>query len=285
MLTTALPTTTNIADLFASGDQVALATFFANKAVERCITHKLEDSREYINQKLVDLLTGYKNSIMTAGASASAQLAITDNMKSLPLLVLGLIKNVAIRQSSQIPPDLRAYAQALLTSLPAPLLIPYLHPYFYSLHDMHPNAGTVGEHGLIMPQPQPLTSEKLSRHGLFLIEDGQTIFLWLGRDAVPQLMTDVFDLPSYDALRGGKITLPLLENPFSQRLNAIVQKIRESRRGVYHPHLYIVKDDGEPALRLWALSALIQDRADVLPSYQQYLGTLRDKVNGSGGGY
>ncbi len=51
------------------------------------------------------------------------------------------------------------------------------------------------------------------------------------------------------------------------------------RRGVYHPHLYIVKDDGEPPLRLWALSMLIQDRADVLPSYQQFLSTLKDKVS------
>lgn len=73
-------------------------------------------------------------------------------------------------------------------------------------------------------------------------------------------------------------TLPLLDNPFSQRLNAIVQKIREMRKGVYYPHLYIVKEDGEPPLRLWALSALIQDRADVLPSYQQFIGQLKDKV-------
>ncbi len=73
-------------------------------------------------------------------------------------------------------------------------------------------------------------------------------------------------------------TLPLLENPFSQRLNAIVQKTREMRRGVYYPHLYIVKEDGEPPLRLWALSCLIQDRADVLPSYQQFISQLRDKV-------
>lgn len=50
------------------------------------------------------------------------------------------------------------------------------------------------------------------------------------------------------------------------------------RRGVYYPHLYIVKDDGEPPLRLWALSMLIQDRADVLPSYQQFLSSLKDKV-------
>ena len=50
------------------------------------------------------------------------------------------------------------------------------------------------------------------------------------------------------------------------------------RRGVYHPHLYIVKEDGEPPLRLWALSNLIQDRADVLPSYQQYINQLKDRV-------
>lgn len=73
--------------------------------------------------------------------------------------------------------------------------------------------------------------------------------------------------------------MPLLENPFSQRLNAVVAKTREMRRGVYHPHLYIVKEDGEPPLRMWALSALIQDRADVMPSYQQFLATLREKVS------
>ena len=113
---------------------------------------------------------------------------------------------------------------------------------------------------------------------MFLIEDGQTIFLWVGRDAVPQLILDVFNLPNYEALRGGKSTLPILDNPFSQRVNAVVQKTREMRRGVYYPHLYIVKEDGEPPLRLWALSALIQDRADVLPSYQQFVGMLKDKV-------
>jgi hypothetical protein len=70
----------------------------------------------------------------------------------------------------------------------------------------------------------------------------------------------------------------LLDNTFSQRVNAIVQKTREMRRGVYYPHIYVVKEDSEPALRLWALSTLVQDRADVLPSYQQFIGQLRDKV-------
>ena len=58
-----------------------------------------------------------------------------------------------------------------------------------------------------MPQPLPLTSERLERHGLFLIEDGQTLFLWGGRDAVPQLIMDVFNLPNYEVLRGGKVRM------------------------------------------------------------------------------
>lgn len=73
-------------------------------------------------------------------------------------------------------------------------------------------------------------------------------------------------------------TLPILDNPFNQRVNAIIQKTREMRRGVYYPQLYVVKEDGEMPLRLWALSLLIQDRADVLPSYQQFITQLKDKV-------
>lgn len=278
VITLALPTTTILSEVFASADQVAIATLLANKAVERSLTHKLEDSREYVFQKLVEILIAYKTSMTSGGAGASAQLAISENLKMLPVLVLGLLKNVGIRQSAQIPPDIRAYSQALLTSLPSQILIPYIYPTFYALHNMPPEAGTIGENGVILPPALPLTSERLERHGLFLIEDGQTIFLWVGRDAVPQLVQDVFDLPSYDVLRGGKTTLRPLSNPFSERVNAVIQKIREMRRGVYYPHLYIVKEDGEPPLRLWALSALIQDRADVLPSYQQFISSLKDKV-------
>ncbi|KAJ8516276.1 hypothetical protein ONZ45_g6398 [Pleurotus djamor] len=285
VITLALPTTSNLSEVFASADQVALATLLANKAVERSLTHKLEDSRDHIFGKLVEILTTYKSSMTAAGSGASAQLAVSENLKMLPVLVLGLLKNVGIRQSAQIPPDIRAYSQALLTSLPSQLLIPYIYPSFYALHTMPPEAGTVGEHGVIMPTALPLTSERMERHGLYLIEDGQTMFLWIGRDAVPQLVMDVFGLPNYEALRGGKTTLPVLENSFSQRVNAVVQKTREMRRGVYYPHLYVVKEDGEQPLRLWALSALIQDRADVLPSYQQFIQNLKEKVNGTSGGY
>jgi protein transport protein SEC24 len=106
----ACPTTMNLSEVFASADQVAITMLLANKAVERTITHELEYARDAVRSKLVEILQAYKTSMMTAGAGASAQLAISKNMRMLPVLVLGLLRNIGIRQSAQIPPDLRAYA-------------------------------------------------------------------------------------------------------------------------------------------------------------------------------
>ena len=54
------------------------------------------------------------------------------------------------------------------------------------------------------------------------------------------------------------------------------------RRGPYRPHLYIAKEDGEPSVRMWALSMLVEDRDAGVGgmSYTQFLTKIRDKVNG-----
>ncbi|TIA91225.1 hypothetical protein E3P81_02140 [Wallemia ichthyophaga] len=278
VVTLALPTSSNPAEIYASADENAIATLLANKAVERSQSSKLEDARDAVLNKLVDIFGQYK-STMTAGGGASAQLMVSENMRHLPLLLLGLLKNIGLRQSSHIPSDLRAYAQTLLTTLPTQALIPYLYPTLYSLHNMPAEAGMLSEGGLVLPPRLNLTIEKFERHGLYLIEDGQQMFLWIGRDAVPQLVLDVFNLPTLQDLRPGKITLPLLDNAMSARVNGIVNKVRESRRGPYKPHLYLVKEDGDPSLRSWALSLLVEDRFEMGLSYSQWLATLRDKIN------
>lgn len=103
VITLALPTTSNLSEVFASADQVALTTYLANKAVERSLTHKLEDSRDLLFKQLMDILITYKSSMTAAGAGASAQLAISDNMKMLPLLILGLLKNVCFSLLIPLP--------------------------------------------------------------------------------------------------------------------------------------------------------------------------------------
>lgn len=56
VITLALPTTTSLAEVYGSADQVAIATLLANKAVERSMQAKLEDARDAVTNKLVDIL-------------------------------------------------------------------------------------------------------------------------------------------------------------------------------------------------------------------------------------
>lgn len=43
---------------------------------------------------------------------------------------------------------------------------------------------------------------------------------WIGRDAVPALLADVFGIEDRTQLKQGKASLPLLDNEYSERVRA-----------------------------------------------------------------
>ncbi|PHH58586.1 hypothetical protein CDD81_5148 [Ophiocordyceps australis] len=282
VLTLCLPTTTSLSDVFASADQCAITTYFSHKAVERTLSSGLEAARDALQAKLTELLQTFKKEL--AGGSMGAGLQFPANLRGLPSLFLGLIKNVGLRKSAQIPSDIRSAALCLLSTLPVPLLMRYIYPRLYSLHDMPDNAGIPDEETgqIVLPSPLNLTSERFVSYGLYLIDDGQTQFLWIGRDAVPQLISDVFGVEDRTQVHVGKGRVPELDNDFNERVRAVIQKSRDHRSlgvgSITVPHLYIVREDGEPSLKLWAQTLLVEDRADQSLSSAQWLGVLREKV-------
>ncbi|KAK9362105.1 hypothetical protein V1504DRAFT_490679 [Lipomyces starkeyi] len=281
VMTLAIPTTSNLSDVYASADQIALTSFYAQRAAEKALSSGLQDARDLVGGKLAEMLQTYRKELMTSNVGASAPLQFCANLRLLPLLFLALIKHVGLRKSAQIPSDLRSAALDLLGTLPAKYLIQYIHPDFFCLHDMPETAGRqdkeTGEIGL--PPKMNLSSERLERHGLYLIDDGQTQFLWVGRDAVPQLILDVWGLPALEHVKTGKTTIPVLETEFSQRVNAIIAKLREKKGSTVWPNLYVVREDGDPSLKLWASTFLIEDRADQGQSYMEFLTNLRERIS------
>ena len=106
-MTLAVPITTSPAEVFAGIDQFGLATLLAKKgkfefvhglnlsyiiAVERSLTSKIEDAREALIYKLGEIIAVHKHAF--AGSAGGGQLMVTENLKLLPVLILGLIKNV-----------------------------------------------------------------------------------------------------------------------------------------------------------------------------------------------
>lgn len=136
-----------------------------------------------------------------------------------------------------------------------------------------------------LPPPINLSSQVMIPYGLYLIDDGQTQFLWVGREVVPQLVLDVFGVPDRTQLKVGKTTLPVLDNDFNERVRTVVEKSRDHRSkgvgSIIVPSVYVVREDGEPGMKLWAQSMLVEDRADQGVSLSQWLGMLREKVGKS----
>ncbi|KAG5459060.1 MAG: LOW QUALITY PROTEIN: hypothetical protein BJ554DRAFT_597 [Olpidium bornovanus] len=234
VVTLALPVTSRMQDLYASVDQLAVASLLAKKgtgkatfreageapprkvtliptrlretAVKCALTAKLEDARAALLNKVVDILGVYKTCLTASSSGATSQLTLCNNLKLLPLLVLGITKHVAFQGSSRIPIDLRSFAMSLLNILPPEALIPYIYPKLYALHRLPPNVGSPDESGRLgMPPPVNLSAEKLEQHGVYLLQTGEVSFLSVGRNTHPQLCMDLFDAPNVDALRSGKV--------------------------------------------------------------------------------
>ena len=94
IITLALPVTSDLGEIYRNIDQCALATLLGKMAVERALTSKLEDARDALINKCVDILGVYKANFTSSGQNP--QLIASDNLKFLPLFVLSLLKHVRL---------------------------------------------------------------------------------------------------------------------------------------------------------------------------------------------
>ncbi|KAJ3258757.1 COPII subunit [Boothiomyces macroporosus] len=281
VLTLNVPVTTSLSEVYIGADQAAIAALLVKKAVDRSLTSKIEDARDALTYKLTEILTFYKQQFNQA--THPQQLMIAENLRLLPIYILGMLKNLCFRDSSVIPSDLRSYMLALHYAACPEFQLDNLYPRFWNLSSLlaDPAIGKKDENGkLVYPQRLNLSSEKLDRTGIFLLENGLQTFIWIGRNADLSLLANVFGQQSLDQVVCGKTTLPRLENDINARVYALIDDIRLTRllQATIHSQLYVVREDGDPSLRMWFLSHLIEDRIEKLLSYPQFLATIRENV-------
>ncbi len=308
VMTLAIPTSKDLKSVYASADQLAITNYFTHRAIEKTMSSSLDDARDYLRKSVVDILSLYKKEIVPGNMGSSSPLQLCTNLRMLPLLLQSLAKNIAFR-SGRVPSDHRAAALNKLGSMPLPYLIRAIYPSVYSLHTMPDDCGLPyegeEEEGedepaqssdlkrgeIVIPEPVNASCMNLARYGLYLIDNTSELFLYVGGDAVPQLIEDVFGVQNIADIKIGKAELPELENEFNTRVRNIISKVREGKDTIEYLNLYVVVGPGsnESAtasanrdlipLRIWCMSDMVEDRATSNVSYKEYLGQLREKVS------
>ncbi|KAJ1657576.1 COPII subunit [Dispira simplex] len=279
--TLALPVVSQVRDLFRGVDQLTTAVLLAKKAVDRTVSSKLEDARKAVEYKTLDLVQVDRTEL-GLGNSTLAQIPVPRTLNLIPLLSLATLKHPALRATSgmHMPSDLRTFAISQVMTMAPEALLPYLLAQFYALHELPPEAGhpDLQSQLTVLPPRLNLSSEKLARHGVFLLFSTCEQFLWVGRDTHPGLLQDLFGVQSYPELTSGNLVLPELDTDMSRRTRAIMHRLEARMRFAFCPTLYLIKEDAPAQLRSLFHSHLVEDKTLSIMSYQQFLSQLREKL-------
>nr|GAT50124.1 predicted protein [Mycena chlorophos] len=289
VVNSALPVVQTAGEVFDSADARVVVAMYAQQR-SRAVVRSPEEQQEKLLYKTVeDICAAYAAVASVHAGASSLQMRLPEAMKMLPVLMLGLYKRIAaqVQPHNEQALDVSAYTRTILTAANLHRLIGFVYPAVYSLHNMPSDVGVPSENSEIrLPQALPLTSSWWEPHGLYLIDagDGQSVFLWVGRRAVAQLVQDVFGpgTGSYDELRSGKVDLPELDTPVSRVARTLIAAIRDPSGGsaVRYPDVIVVKDEpGPDRWREEVIQMLVQDRLDDLrPSYRQFLVKVHERM-------
>jgi protein transport protein SEC24 len=236
----------------------------AKQAVEISLKAGLDNSRQRIHQNCVEILRGARTSPQQpAGHYGPGYQQRPDQtpqpppaaLQLLPLYSMSLQKNLTLRGGTDVRPDERAYFQTLVSSMGIEESKVFIYPRMFSVHDMPMDAGTpsdnsddvptAGVNRVRLPTILNLSHERLSSEGMFLLENGYDLFLWIGRNVSPAILDTLFGVSSLEGIDPSQLRIHAENSDYSSRLNAIIVALRSERSRFLHLH-FIKEGDGYP---------------------------------------
>ncbi|BES93297.1 Sec23/Sec24 beta-sandwich domain [Nesidiocoris tenuis] len=263
--TLCLPIASNLSDVLHSADQQCIIGLLAKMAVDRCHQYSLGDAREAFVNVVADMLSAYK---LTQSNYQSTSLLAPSSLSLLPLYILALLKCTAFRIGQSTRLDDRVFAMCHMKTLPLFQLIQSIYPDLYPVHNISecPQI-TVGDDSVPSPPTLHLTAEKIDSNGIYLMDDGSNLLIYVGHNINQRLAISMFGAPSFNSINPNMTELPELDNADSRELRNFVNFLHNEKPTA--PSLQIIRDD-DPKRTLF-LEKLIEDKTESGHSYYEFL--------------
>lgn len=293
--TVCIPVTKLFAELFHQVDQDALCNIMAKNALEVALKTGLDSGRLHLQTQCVDIVRAYRSSGAFGAKQASGfQLHLPDSLQLLPLYIMSLLKNSALRGGTDLSVDERAFLQYELNNMPVELSRVFIYPRMFALHNMPPEAGLsaskdegensvedVSTSHIVLPPVINLSIERLQCDGVFLLDDALTLYLWVGRSVPHEILESLFGISSMEGVDCNQLKLQIPHDDTSNRVAAVLSSIRAERLP-YQKVVIMREGDPSEGRFFWRL---VEDRASFPGgsySYSEYLGQI-SRMSLSGG--
>uniref|UniRef100_A0A6Q2XR59 SEC24 homolog D, COPII coat complex component n=1 Tax=Esox lucius TaxID=8010 RepID=A0A6Q2XR59_ESOLU len=204
-----------LSELYKSCETDALINFFAKSAYRAMLNQPLKTVREILVNQTAHMLACYRKNC--ASPSAASQLILPDAMKVFPIYMNSLMKTGPLVGSAELSTDDRAHQRLSVMAMGVEETQLLLYPRLVPLHNMDVASD-------VLPAPVRCSEERLTDAGMFLLENGHSLFLWLGQACTPELVQSIFNVPSL-----AHISLPVLDNPQSKKLRSMIEALLDQR--------------------------------------------------------
>lgn len=258
--TWAAMTTPNFNDIIGSIDVQASAVMMSHQALDQSLKTNQTDGR--------NKLSSFCQQVVQAGNLCPQ----SDALQFLPLYIMGMLKSAAFRATNDISADLRTYIWMRLETMSVSQSAAFFNPRLMALHNAPEECRMPNDHGQIqLPEMLNLTSESMTQDGVYLLEDGESMYMWIGRAVDSNFLQAVFGMGSFDQLDvlAAESVVGTRNDPLSEKVGNIIRQVR-SERPTPFLQLQIMRQ-GEPKEAKF-FAALIEDRTVGMQStYTEFL--------------
>ncbi|PQQ10286.1 protein transport protein Sec24-like [Prunus yedoensis var. nudiflora] len=238
--TAAAPVVTDLGEMYRQADTGAIVTLLSRLAIEKTLSHKLEDARNSLQLRIVKALKEFRN-LYAVQHRLGGKMIYPESLKFLPLYGLALCKSAPLRGGyADVSLDERCAAGHTMMTLPVKKLLKLLYPSLIRLDEYLLKAYAEADDFKSIENRLPLVAESLDSRGLYIFDDGFCYVLWFGRVLPPDIAKNL--LGTDFAAELSKVTLRERDNEMSKKLMRILKKFRESDASYYQLcHLYTDK--------------------------------------------
>ncbi|GAB1598001.1 protein transport protein Sec24C-like isoform X2 [Argonauta hians] len=244
---------TQFADLFRNCELDSLINFMAKQAIRNILNSTPKQVHENMANQVAHILHCYRKNC--ANPSSAGQLILPECMKLLPLYANCVLKSDAIQGSSEVPTDDRSYCLLMLNAMDVKSTNVFFYPRLLPLHHIDESVTdeTLEE---FLPKAVRCSLDRLDDNGIYFLENGLTMYLWLGHNVNPEWVQMLFGVQSAAQIDIDKCKLMELDNPLSQRIRSIVRIVQEDRNRQMKLIIVRQRDKLEP----WFNHFLVEDK-------------------------
>merc|ERR1719500_2532503 len=248
ILNLALNSGVSMADMYRNCELDTVVNFVAKQSISRLMESNPKTVKEHLITNCANILACYRKNC--ASPSSAGQLILPECMKLLPLYTNCLLKSDALAGGADVGCDDRAFMMSTVSSMDVNSSSVYFYPRLFPIHDLN-----TSEEGL--PDQIRCSIDKIQENGVYLLENGIYVFMYITLAADPNWIQDVFGVPSAAQVVVERAYLEERSNPMSDRVRGIVEALRAVRSR--HMRLVLVRQKDK--LDILFRHYLCEDRA------------------------